>query len=126
MGIPRKIFEKWIGRPLEQPKTEIKLQKSRYRSKSESAYATKLEAMARSGEILAWKYEAVKFFIGLWYVPDFMVIRPYLAETSDGYRYNIIEFHELKGRHRFREKGIVKFKAAQIMYPWFIWKLIEV
>ncbi len=120
MGIDRKRVAHLL-KPA--PTKASPVPKSRYRSESEANYAARLEAMRRTGEILAWLYEPMSLRIGerCNYRPDFLVIRqgPTTEDTT------IFEFVEIKGRHRFREKGIVKFRAAEGLYPWFTWKLIE-
>lgn len=65
-------------------------------------------------EILAWKYEAVKFRIAkkTYYTPDFMVIHP-----------QFIEFVEIKGF--LRDDAGVKFKACRELYPWFEWDMLR-
>lgn len=89
----------------------------RYRSKAEEQYAWKLEAMKRSGAIAGYYYEAIKLRLanGLYFVPDFLVIMPHGRP----------QIHEIKRPHRFREKGVIKFKVAAGMYPCFYWSLIE-
>jgi len=124
MGIPRIKVEHLLGRKLDKPKSSIP--KSIYRSQAEADYAARLWAMEKRGEIISWFYEPVKFNIGTWYIPDFMVIRlrQFIdrGEITTAY---FFEFHEVKRPHRFRERGIVKFKAAQKTYPWFKWVLVE-
>ena len=133
MGIPRDRVKHLIERLEQKPKKKIP--KSRYRSKAEATYAEKLEVQKRAGEIVDWGYEAMTFVIGrtetgrAWrYTPDFMVVKRILVHES--YRsviphVEVIEFHEVKGKHRGTERGIAKFRAAQALFPWFKWVLIE-
>lgn len=82
-------------------------------NKTEQRYAALLEATKRSGEIVEYRYEAVKFKLApnTFYTPDFMVIYP-----------DRIEFHEIKGFQR--DDAMVKFKAIADKFPEFVWKML--
>ena len=73
----------------------------------ESAYAKVLEERKKTGMILLYEFESVKFRLGdgAWYTPDFMVM------DRDG----SIEFHETKGF--MREAANVRIKVAAAKYP---------
>ena len=75
---------------------------------TEQKYAELLEHMKLAGDILDYKFEAVKFRLAkaTYYTPDFMVIFP-----------NHIEFHEVKGF--WRDDARVKIKVASGMFPEF-------
>ena len=90
-------------------------------NKTESAYARHLGLLVAAGEIVAWKFEAVRFTLAhnvagarnaMTYTPDFMVI------TDDDVR-----FHETKGF--MREDALLKVKMAAELYPWFRWFVIR-
>ncbi len=91
--------------------------KSRYKNKLEASYAERLELLKRGGEILDWKYEVIGLRLadGAHYYPDFMVIQP-----------EAFEFHETKASfvRSGREKGVVKFRVAKEMFPWFKWVFV--
>lgn len=76
-------------------------------NKTEQAYADTLEIQKRSGMILAYRFEPLKFRIGsvCFYTPDFEVV------AADG----TLEYHEVKGF--WDPKARVKIKAAASMFP---------
>jgi hypothetical protein len=82
---------------------------------TEAAYAAHLGLRQLAGEIVGWKYEAVKLRIGegCTYCPDFIVWLP--DRTS--------EAHECKGFER--DDSIVKFKAAAEMFPWMTFRMFK-
>lgn len=141
MGITREQFKCLKCRPLaivsaKKFMRKPAIPKSRYRSKIEAAYAAKLEAMKRVGEIVYWRYEAVTFLLGQtktgrpWkYTPDFFVVAKSAIKISQVpfkmFKMGSFEFHEVKGYHRGRERGIAKFLAAKTVYPWFKWILVD-
>jgi hypothetical protein len=63
-----------------------------------------------------WRYEHIRLRLngGGFYVPDFT-----------GHVVCKIVIYECKGRHRFREKGIYKFRLAAEQYPEFEFILVE-
>jgi len=77
-------------------------------NKTEAAYEFQLELLKRAGEIVRYRFEAVKLRLAdkTFYTPDFMVT------TNDQ-----IQFHEVKGF--LREDANVKFKVAAEQYPEF-------
>ena len=82
-------------------------------NKTEAEYARILEAKRQAGEIRAiLGHESVKIHIGevrCWYTPDFPVI------LNSGR----LEFHEVKGAHVW-DDARVKFQAAKLLYPEFL------
>ena len=82
-------------------------------NKLEMEYSQQLEVRRRAGELLAWRYEAVKLCLGFnsWYTPDFLVL------DAEGY----MELHEVKGH--MEEAARVRLKAAAHLFPWFTFRL---
>lgn len=76
-------------------------------NKTESAYATHLEMMKHSKEILWWKFEGVKLRLAdnTFFTPDFAVMSASHA----------IELHEVKGF--MTDDANVKIKVAADTYP---------
>jgi hypothetical protein len=89
-----------------------------YRNKTEWRYAKKLEAEPYWRHIA---YETVKLRVGTtdgrahWYLPDFPLVH------IDGQ----VHFHEVKGGHQWRERGLAVLRAAAIANPWAQFWLIE-
>lgn len=90
-------------------------------NKTEAAYSRQLDTLVAAGEIVAFRFEAVRFTLAhnvsgarnaMTYTPDFMVI------TDDN-----IQFHETKGF--MREDALLKVKMAAEIYPWFRWFVIR-
>lgn len=77
-------------------------------NKLETAYSEHLEQRRLAGEILSWKFDAVKFRLAkrTWYSPDFLVF------DKDGY----IELHETKGF--MEDDAAVKIKVTAETFPW--------
>lgn len=77
-------------------------------NKTEAAYASTLELMKRSGEVLDWKFEPMRLILApnTSYTPDFLVV------YTDHF-----EFHEVKGF--WRDDARVKIKVAAEIFPWF-------
>lgn len=129
MGIPRSQVEHLIGKQIHtKPKPTIL--KPKYRSDADRREALKLTAQKAAGEILGWWYERVKFQVGIgangrprYYTPDFMVVKSAWDHWQNVWWQ--IEFREVKGWHRGRERGIARFEAARILYPMFKWTLVE-
>lgn len=73
----------------------------------EKAYAERLKLQQMAGEIVDFKFEAMKFRLAkaTFYTPDFVVFRP------DG----LIECHEVKGH--WEDDARVKIKVFAEMYP---------
>ncbi len=84
-------------------------------NKTEQRYAGQLEMMKRSGQILDYCFESMKFQVGdgAWYKPDFLVV------FTDRF-----ELHEIKGGF-IRTPAMVRFKIAMMLYPWFKWRMVQ-
>jgi hypothetical protein len=82
---------------------------------TEAAYAAHLGMRQLAGEIVGWKYEAVKLRLadGAFYKPDFLVILPGGA----------IELHETKGH--WREAARVRFKVARELFAPIVFRAIR-
>ena len=84
-------------------------------NKTEARFETEILLPAKeAGEILDWKYDAVKFRVGskrCWYSVDFMLF------LGDGH----IELVDVKGGAGWEDDALVKIKAAAMTYPGFIW-----
>ena len=80
----------------------------------ERKYADELWIRYLAKEIIAYKFESLKFRLAdkTWYTPDFVVF----------YK-DWIEIVEIKGF--LREDANVKFKVCAELYPQFIWKMIK-
>lgn len=78
-------------------------------NQTEARYAEHLNALLRTGRVMAWAYEAVKLRLAdkTFYTPDFLVV------TADGG----MELHEVKGH--WEDDARVKIKVAATMHPWF-------
>lgn len=76
-------------------------------NKTEAAYAQHLELLKHAGEVLWYKFEAIKLRLAdnTFYTPDFLVL------MSDGY----MQVHETKGF--WRDDARVKIKVAASLYP---------
>jgi hypothetical protein len=74
-------------------------------NKTETAYAQRLDLLAKADNIGFWGFEAIKLKLadGAWYTPDFLV------QTLD-----TLEIHEVKGF--FREAAKVRWKVAKSIY----------
>jgi hypothetical protein len=83
-------------------------------NKTEQLYAQKLELRKRAGEILDYKFEAVKLKLAdkTYYTPDFLVVFP-----------DHFEFHEVKGF--WRDDARVKIKVANQLFPFVKFKAIQ-
>lgn len=80
------------------------------RNKTEQAYEAHLEQRRIAGEIVWYKFEAMKFRLAdnTFYTPDFIVMD----------RSGFLEAHEVKGSRRiFMDDAKVKIKVACDMYP---------
>ena len=78
-------------------------------NKTESEYASYLELLKRSGEIIEYGFEAIKIRLATktFYTPDFFVV------TKDG----AMELHEVKGF--WEDDARVKIKVAAEQNWWF-------
>jgi len=81
----------------------------------EKRYAAHLETRRVCGEIVSWKFEAIKLRLAraTFYSPDFMVKMP------DG----CIELHETKGH--WEDDAVVKLKVAVEMFPEFKFVVVK-
>lgn len=81
--------------------------KSGERNKTEAAYEQHLELLYKAGEIIWYKFEALKFRLAdkTFYTPDFVVMLPS----------GQIECHEVKGF--WMDDARVKIKVVADMYP---------
>ena len=84
-------------------------------NKLEEKYAAHLELQRQAGQIVFWRYEAIKFRLAdrTWYGPDFWVMRP------DG----TMEIHETKGF--MEDDANVKIKAVAEQFPEFMFVLVK-
>ncbi len=78
-----------------------------YRSGTEARYAAELERRKQTGEVLWWKYEAVKLRLAdaTFYSPDFAV----QLHTGE------MQLHEVKGF--WQDTARVKVKVAADLFP---------
>jgi len=95
-------------------------------NRTERRYAEHLERLRQAGEILAWRFECVRFRLGIddktTYTPDFEVLLPSME----------YEYHEVKGAKNYREEkggpvtragaywpedSRLKVKVAAAIYP---------
>ena len=76
-------------------------------NKTEQAYADRLRALERAGQILWHKFEGIKLRLAdnTFYTPDFAVL------AADG----VIELHEVKGF--WQDDARAKIKIAAALYP---------
>src|SRR5262245_29212502 len=83
-----------------------------YRSKTEARYAALLEQRLAMGDMLSWRYEALKLRLAAntFYTPDFLV---------QGAGQGQLELHEVKGAW-VREDARIKIKVAAQQYPYFL------
>lgn len=82
-------------------------------NKLEAAYAEHLEGQVRTGEVVWFKFDAIKFRLAAstFYTPDFLIM------LADG----TMEVHEVKGF--WEDDARVKIKVAADIYP-FAFKAI--
>jgi len=88
--------------------------RSPYRSKTEALYEARLRAMLFSGDICAYRYEAVTLRLGdrVRFTPDFRVV------LADG----TVELHEVKGAYT-REDARIKLQTAATLFPEYVFRL---
>lgn len=84
-------------------------------NKTEAAYAAHLEAAKKMGQVLDFRFEAVKLRLAdkTFYTPDFMVL------TTD----RLIEFHEVKGF--WEDDARVKIKVAAEQHWWARFRAVK-
>lgn len=83
-------------------------------NKIEARYATHLEGLKLAGEIVSYRFEALKLKLAAntFYTPDFVVTFP-----------DRIECHEVKGF--WRDDARVKIKVAAQMFPEFAFVAVK-
>lgn len=83
--------------------------KSGVMNKTEAAYADYLEQQLSAGQLLWWKFEALKLRLAAntFYTPDFLVMK----------KNREIQLCEVKGY--WMDDARVKIKVASEMYPFF-------
>lgn len=84
-------------------------------NKLERRYSEQLEAWRLTGEVLFWKYDAIKLRLAdnTFYTPDFLVMK---ADSA-------LEVHETKGF--WEDDARVKIKVAAEAYPLFRFVAIQ-
>lgn len=108
---------------------------------TEKSYASHLELLKKTGEILDYSFECETLKLGkdCRYTPDFRVLRRPISllndELNEGLEF--IEFHEVKGTTKVKLKGLqyskpyieddalVKIKTAAELHPYkfiLVWK----
>lgn len=99
---------------------------SPYRSKWESAYASKLALEHRAGLIIRYWYEPFSIWLPgkVRYKPDFMIER-HSVNPWGGQMNPNIEIIEVKGWSRNRRDGMTRLKIAAALFPCFIWTLVR-
>lgn len=86
-------------------------------NKTETKFSHRLEAMKRAGDIVDWRFEALKFRLAdmTTYTPDFLVI------GTDG-SITLIDtkaYWKKAGKVGITEDANVKVKVVADLYPWF-------
>lgn len=86
-------------------------------NKTETKFSHRLEAMKRAGDIVDWRFEALKFRLAdmTTYTPDFLVI------GTDG-SITLIDtkaYWRKAGKVGITEDANVKVKVVADLYPWF-------
>lgn len=90
--------------------------KSGEMNKTEKRYSEMLETARQRGDILFWKFEAIKLRLAdnTFYNPDFLVID----------KSGLVEIHEIKGsKFIIQDDAKVKIKVAAELFP-FVFKMI--
>lgn len=85
-------------------------------NKTEERYAGMLDLRKMAGEVVEYRFEVIKLRIGdnCFYEPDFLV------QLASGE----LEVHEVKGGY-ITEDGLVKFRAAQTIYPFLKFRMMQ-
>jgi len=104
----------WRGRPGIEPRRISPLRRSSGMNRMEADYANRLEGLKQAGEILDYRFEAIKFRLAdrTYYSPDFLVI------FEDHF-----EVHECKGF--WEDDARVKIKVTAETFPWFRFVAIQ-
>lgn len=102
--LPRRGFR---PRPGGAPVASGKLRPSGYRSSTEERYAIELNRRMQIGEVVWWRYEAIKLRLAdaTFYSPDFAV------QLADGE----LQLHEVKGF--WQDAARVKTKVVAELFP---------
>ena len=85
---------------------------------TEQAYAKRLDLLKMQGDVLDWKFHAMRVRLAnnTWYETDFIVLHKDMT----------LAIHETKGEYT-SEKGQMKIKLAAEALPWFrFYKCIKV
>lgn len=115
MGVGPHVSENGQGvvKPIRVIRTHVKHEMNGLERK----YAEVLDLRKRVGDVIDWRFEAMKLKLGRdWtttYTPDFAVV------LEDG----TLELHECKGF--MRAHAAVKIKVAAKDYPWFVFRLVK-
>lgn len=83
-------------------------------NKTEAKYALRLDLLQKAGQILSYRFEALKFRLAdrTFYTPDFLVVTP-----------DQIELHEVKGY--WEDDARTKIKVVAEMYPEFAFIAVQ-
>lgn len=86
-------------------------------NKTEARYSVILDEKVKAGEIVFWRFEALKLRLAdrTFYTPDFLVMD---AETGE------LHFHEVKGGF-ITEDALIKFKVATETFKEFGWVMLQ-
>ena len=83
-------------------------------NKTEARYAAHLEALLQAGEIVAYRFEALKFRLAkrTFLKTDFLVVK-----------WTRMEVYDVKADSgHWEDDARVKMKVAAALYPWFVFK----
>ena len=90
-------------------------------NKTEARFADYLEQLKHMKEIVAWRFEPIKFVLArnvkgarnsTTYTPDFLAVYP-----------DHFTFFEVKGF--WRDDALVKIKVAAELFPWVDWQAVR-
>jgi len=100
--------------------TFVTIQEPEYKSKADAAWAKRLGEEKRRGDIQWYAYEPIGLRLSLngkkcVYWVDFIII-------DNGGR---VVAQEIKGGY-IRPKGLVKYQAAEALYPWLRFEMWQV
>lgn len=103
-------------------------QKPPYKSKLELAWAVRLEAMKRAGEIDGWLYEPFTFKLaeGKRYRVDFISWKCIPVEYFDGSSssHQVVTAYECKGWHKNYRDSLTHLSWAAQRFPFYQWKKV--
>lgn len=87
-------------------------------NKLETRYSEQLEMLKRSGNIIDWRFNSIRFRLadGLWYKPDFFITKS-----------THFEVHEVKGSWKAKNQRDAKtrLKACAERYQEFKWLVVQ-